>query len=280
MCPIVFKIGPIFIYSYGLMIGIGVVMAMWLSERNAKKEGLNHLKILDLMLVVFLASILGGRLARVSLDWSNYASNPLKIFKIWEGGFDFYGGLILAIPVGVWYLQKNRLPVLKTVDLVMTYVPLAHAFGRIGCFLEGCCYGTLTTVPWAVRFPKWFSATDGIIGTPAFIQHINMHLIDSSATLSLPVHPTQLYSSLYLFIIFFILVILRKHKHFNGEILSAYFILYAIDRFLIEFLRGDAQKNFFGISLYQLCSIVFFISGIILMIVFSQRKQYEKGQKT
>lgn len=277
MSPIIFKLGPIFIYSYGLMIGIGVVMVMWLSERSAKKEGLNHLKILDLMLVVFLASIVGGRLLRVFLDWNNYSSDLLKIFKIWEGGFDFYGGLILAIPVGIWYLQRNKLPVLNTIDLVITYVPLATAFGRIGCFLEGCCHGTLTTVPWAVRFPKWFSAQDGIIGTPAFVQHVNMHLIESSSTLSLPVHPTQLYSSLYLFIIFFILVILRKHKHFNGEILSAYFIAYSIARFFIEFLRGDAQIIFWGISLYQLCSIVFFITGIIAMIVFSQKKQYEKG---
>ena len=272
MSPIIFKLGPILIYSYGLMIGIGVVMVMWSSERSAKKEGLNHLKILDLMLVVFLASFVGGRLVRVSLDWSNYAYDILKIFKIWEGGFDFYGGLILALPIGIWYLQRNKLPVLNTIDLVITYVPLAHAFGRVGCFLEGCCYGTLTTVPWAVRFPKWFSAQDGIIGTPAFIQHVNMHLIESSATLSLPVHPTQLYSSLYLFIIFSILVILRKYKKFDGEILSAYLILYATARFFIEFLRVDAQRIFFDISLYQLCSIAFFISGIILMIVFSQRK--------
>ena len=277
MCPIIFKIGPILIYSYGLMIGIGVILAMWLSEKNGKKEGLNPLKILDLMLVVFLASVVGGRLARVSLDWSDYVSNPLKIFKIWEGGFDFYGGLILALPIGIWYLQRNKLPVLNTIDLVITYVPLAHAFGRVGCFLEGCCYGTLTTVPWAVRFPKWFSARDGIIGTPAFIQHVNMHLIEPSATFSLPVHPTQVYSSLCLFIIFFILVILRKYKHFNGEILSAYFIFYSIDRFFMEFLRGDAKKIFFGISLYQLCSIAFFIIGITAMIIFGQRKQHEKG---
>jgi phosphatidylglycerol:prolipoprotein diacylglycerol transferase len=263
MCPVIFKLGPIFIYSYGLMIGIGVVMVMWLSE-----------------LVVFLASIVGGRLLRVFLDRGDYAYDLLKIFKIWEGGFDFYGGLILAIPIGIWYLKRKKLPVLNTVDLVITYVPLATAFGRLGCFLQGCCHGTLTTVSWAVRSPKWFSAQDGIIGTPAFVQHVNMHLIESSDTLSLPVHPTQLYSSLYLFIIFFILVILRKHKHFNGEILSAFFIAYSIARFFNEFLRGDAQKTFFGISLYQLCSIVCFIAGIILMIVFSQRKQYEKGQKT
>ena len=272
MSPIIFKVGPILIYSYGLMMGIGVVLAMWLSERITKKEGLNHLKILDLMLVVFLASIVGGRLLRVFLDWSLYAPDPLKIFKVWEGGLDFYGGLILAIPVGIWYLQRNKLPVLKTVDLVIPYVPLAVAFGRIGCFLEGCCHGTLTTVPWAVRFPKWFSAQDGIIGTPAFIQHMNMHLVESSATLSLPVHPTQLYSSLYLFVVFFILVILRKHKKFDGEILSAYLILYAIARFFVEFLRGDAQKAFFDISLYQLFSMAFFISGIIWMIVFGWRK--------
>lgn len=277
MCPIIFKIGPIFIYSYGLMIGIGVVMAMWLSERIAKKEGLDHLKILDLMLVVFFASFVGGRLVRVFLDWSNYAYDLPKIFKIWEGGLDFYGGLILAISISIWYLHKNRLPVLKTVDLVITYVPLAHAFGRIGCFLEGCCHGTLTTVPWAVRFPKWLSAKDGIIGTPAFIQHVNMHLIEPSVTFSLPVHPTQLYSSLCLFIIFFILVILGKYKHFNGEILSAYFIFYSIARFFMEFLRGDAQKIFFGISLYQLSSIFFFIIGITAMIIFGQRKQHEKG---
>jgi len=277
MCPIIFKIGPILIYSYGFMIGIGVIIAMWLSERSAKKEGLNHLKILDVVLIAFLFSIVGGRFLRVSLEWGNYASDLLKIFKIWEGGFDFYGGLILAIPVGILYLQKNRLPVLKTVDLVMTYVPLAHAFGRIGCFLEGCCHGTITSVPWAVSFPKWYSAKDGIIGTPAFIQHMNMHLIESSDAFSLPVHPTQLYSSLYLFVLFFILVMLRKYKHFNGEILSAYLIFFSFARFFMEFLRGDAQAVFFGISLYQLFSVAFFVSGIILMIVFSQRKQYERG---
>ena len=278
MSPIIFKIGPIFIYSYGLMIGIGVVMVMWLTERTAKKEGLNHLKILDSILVVFPASIIGGRLVRVFLDWNNYSSDLWKIFKIWEGGLDFYGGLLLGIPVGIWYLQRNKLPVLKTIDLVITYIPLAHAFGRIGCFLEGCCHGTLTTVPWAVRFPKWLSAQDGIIGTPAFLQHMNMHLIESSATLSLPVHPTQLYSSLSLFVIFFIIVIFKKRIRFDGGILAAYIIAYSVVRFVIEFLRGYAQIVFWGISLYQLCSIVFFIIGIIAMIVFSQRNNMKRDK--
>jgi phosphatidylglycerol---prolipoprotein diacylglyceryl transferase len=254
------------------MIGAGVLLAMWLSERRARVEGINHIKILDLIGIVFIAALLGARLVRVTIEWADYVPDPWKALRIWEGGFDFFGGLVFAIPVGIWYLRRSGMPVLKTLDLVGTYLPLAHAFGRIGCFLEGCCHGTLTTVPWAVRFPKWLSAKDGIVGTPAFIQHMSEHLVDPSATRSLPVHPTQLYSSISLFVVFLVLLVVRRYKTSDGQVLAVYLILYGIARFLLEFLRGDALVLFFGLSLYQSCSVVLIATGIIMVVAVGQRE--------
>ena len=153
MHPILFHIGPLTLYSYGLMIAIGFLVAITLACRQATKLGLSPERIQTLGLVTLLSGLVGGRLGFVFLNWEFYRGNLLEILRLDHGGLVFYGGLGLGILMGLLYIRRSKLPMAQTVDLMVPPLVLAHAIGRIGCFLNGCCYGKFTDLPWGVAFP-------------------------------------------------------------------------------------------------------------------------------
>lgn len=253
MHPVLFKIGPLTIYTYGVLVAAGFLLGLGLAVRQAKKEGVPSNKIVDLGFYILLAAIVGSRLFFILLNASYYFKNPLEILKIWEGGLVFYGGLIFAIPTALWYVKNNGLGVWKTADLFAPSIAIGHAIGRIGCFFAGCCHGKPAEgLPWAVTF------TDP----------------QSLAMTGIPLHPTQLYESLCEFIIFFFLVILRRYKSFNGQLFLAYILLYSVLRFVVEFFRGDAGRGFITpqLSISHGISILGFVVAIIGLIILRQRK--------
>ena len=138
-------IGPIPIRLYGLMIGIGFLINLWLASRQAKKEGISPDRILDMGVYLLLAAIIGSRLFYVLVNIGEFQRNWMDVFAIWKGGLVFYGGLIGAVGAGVWYVRKHDLPVWKTADILAPYIALGHVFGRFGCFFAGCCYGATFT---------------------------------------------------------------------------------------------------------------------------------------
>lgn len=253
MHPDLFKIGPLTIHTYGVFVAAGFLLGLGLAVKQAKKEGIPSDRIVDLGFYVLLSALIGSRLLFVLINASHYIRNPLEIFKIWEGGLVFYGGVLLAVPTVLWYVKKNALGLWSTADLFAPSIAIGHALGRIGCFFAGCCYGRPSEgLPWAVIF------TDP----------------NSLALIGIPLHPTQLYESLGEFVNFFILIILRRHKSFNGQLFMTYILLYSVLRFIVEFYRGDVGRGFITsqLSVSQGISILTFLISIAGLIILRRRK--------
>jgi phosphatidylglycerol:prolipoprotein diacylglycerol transferase len=240
MHPVLCQVGPLTIYTYGLFVALGLLLGLSLALKEAKRNGFDPQAFLDLVFYTVLAGIIGSRIFYVAQNFSFYKENLLGIVKIWEGGLVFQGGLIFAIPIAWALVKKKKLSFWQTFDVLAPYMALGQAFGRIGCFFAGCCYGRPTSLPWAVTFtdPK------------------------SLALAGIPLHPTQLYSAAGLFFIFLILLFLRKHTKFSGQLSCLYLLLDSSFRFWVEFLRGDPRGHFWGpFSTPQLiCLITFFIA--------------------
>jgi phosphatidylglycerol:prolipoprotein diacylglycerol transferase len=246
-------IGPIPIRMYGLMIGIGFLLGIYLASRQAKKEGIDPERIMDLGVYLLLAAIVGSRLLHVLTTLPDYANNPWEAFAIWKGGLVFYGGVIAAIPVGIWYVRKHNLPVWKTADIIAPYAALGHAFGRLGCFFAGCCYGAACSSPIGITFSDPHSL----------------------APLGVALYPTQLMESGGEFLIFSVLIILRRHKIFDGQLFWSYMLFYAVLRFIIEFFRGDEIRGlYFGgiVSTSQIIALFLFVFALVMLRILGKIK--------
>jgi phosphatidylglycerol:prolipoprotein diacylglycerol transferase len=253
MYPELFKIGPLTVHTYGVLVATGFLLGLGLAVRQAKREGIPPNKIVDLGFYILLSALIGSRLFYVMINAGYYLKNPLDIFKVWEGGLVFYGGLVLTVPTVLWYVKKNALSVWSTADLFAPSLAIGHAVGRIGCFYAGCCYGKPAEgLPWAVTF------TDP----------------QTLALVGIPLHPTQIYESLGEFTIFFVLITLRRHRSFNGRLFVTYVMLYSVLRFIVEFFRGDIARGFIThqLSFSQGVSVLMFLTAVAVFIVLRRGK--------
>lgn len=256
MHPVLLEFKGIAIHSYGLLLAIAFISALLLSSREARLNGINPDRIMDLGFYVILSAIIGARLFHVLVFHEIYTADPLEIFRIWNGGLVFYGGLILAIPVAIIYIRKQGLPLWKVSDVVASSLPLGLSIGRIGCFMAGCCYGKPTDLPWGVIFSNPRSLARAHLGEP--------------------VHPTQLYESSGSFLIFiFIFFYLRKRKHFDGELFWTFTLLYSAMRFFLEFLRDDPRGFLFGFSESQIVGVPVFIVSIFMLLYLKKLKRVD-----
>ncbi|MEW6571090.1 MAG: prolipoprotein diacylglyceryl transferase [Nitrospirota bacterium] len=254
MHPVLFRFGPVTIHTYGFLVALGFLAGLALAIRHAKKEGVPPNKIVDLGFYVLIAALLGSRLFFVLINAGYYSENPLNIFKIWEGGLVFYGGILFAVPIAIWFVRKNGLGVWKTADIFAPSIALGHAIGRLGCFFAGCCYGkTAEALPWGVIFAD-----------PECLAPINI-----------PIHPTQLYESAGELTNFIVLMIFRRYKSFNGQLFMTYLILYSVLRFVVEFFRGDLDRGFIAphFSVSQGISVLILFAAIAGFI-FLRRKRF------
>jgi len=254
MHPILFKIGPLTIHTYGVLVAAGFLLGLALAVKQARKEGIPSERIVDLGFYALLSALIGSRLFFILINASHYIKNPLEIFKIWEGGLVFYGGLLFAVPTVLWYVKKNALGIWNVADLFAPSIAIGHAIGRLGCFFAGCCYGKPAEgLPWAITF------TDP----------------QSLAIIGVPLHPTQLYESLGEFINFLILITLRRHKSFNGQLFMIYILLYSVLRFIIEFYRGDVARGFITsqLSFSQGISILMFLVALAGLVILKKRRK-------
>ncbi len=233
MHPILFKIGAIQVYSYGAMLAAAFLTVALLARRRAAALGMDADAILDLCLWLIVSGLIGARLFFIILNLDYYRQNPAEIPMLWKGGLVWYGGLIAAIAAGIIYLKIKKMPLLKTGDLMMPYVALGQAIGRIGCFLNGCCYGKAAPPGFGVTF-------DAAQGS---------------------VYPTQLYESAAMFIVF---LILRRRTPKDGGTLFLYLMFYSALRFCIEYIRGDNPFILMGLTVSQLISIAVFMTAVIL----------------
>ena len=270
MHSVLFSIGPLTIHTYGLCMAIGFLsgwqVAVWLCKRTGQSAD----QLTSLLTWLMLGSIVGARTAYVLEHWSaEFADAPFTVLRVDQGGLMFYGGLIAAAAVLVLYATVTRQHLFKITDLVLTVVPLGHAFGRIGCFMHGCCYGKITHSCLGVAFPK---------GSPAWWEqaYASPPLIAQTALESLPVIPTQLVESAANFVLFIVVFWLYPKRHRQlGFITGCYLIGYAALRFSIEYLRGDPRLAVGPFSISQTISLALFLGGVFCLVYSRVKKPLE-----
>ena len=246
MYPDLIDLGFLHLKTYGACMAVGFILCWTLIERLSTRKDLSNF-----ILALMLSGVVGSRAAYVIEHWrSEFASRPLDIVRVDQGGLMFYGGLILAVAVFfAWCRWKGESP-LSLADLFCTVIPLGHACGRIGCFFYGCCYGRDSDAWCAVVFPKF---------SPSWYEHGRQMV---------PVLPTQLFEAAALLVLFAALMAL--YLRFRRGTCAAYLVGYGVIRFCIEFMRGDPRAAFWGLSIGQVISVCLVAAGAALF--FSTRR--------
>ena len=243
MDPVCFYIGSRAVYWYGIMVALGFLACvahltvLGIRERRPPSFGS------DLAFWMMLSGIIGARIAYVAANINYYWQDPLAIIRVDQGGLIYYGGFIGAFITGVVFARIKKLNILALADYAVTALPLGHAFGRVGCFLNGCCYGAVTSVSWGV------SQQEAIR------------------------HPVQLYEAFLNFVIYALLTWFYPRRKHNGEILAIYCIIYPLGRFLLEFFRGDERLGWHGLSYAKIISLGLIAVGVIIWFVVSRSNQ-------
>jgi len=215
-----YQVGPFTLHTYGLLVALGFVAALVVVMRGARRAGLPAEAVLDLAFVAVLSALIGSRLLYVAFNLQEYLAAPLRIFKIWEGGLVFHGGLLLAIPVCLIMVRRANLPAWVTADIFAPAIALGQAIGRIGCFAAGCCYGA----PWDP--PLCVTYTDP----------------DALAPLHIPLFPSQLFAFASGIVVFAVLVACRPRLRVPGQLFWLYLVLASIARLAEDAFRGSAAK--------------------------------------
>ncbi|MDR2848997.1 MAG: prolipoprotein diacylglyceryl transferase [Verrucomicrobiota bacterium] len=259
--------------AYGLCMALGFLFGWFAAVRLCKRTGQNPDNLASLLTWLMLSAVFGARTAYVLEHWSaEFADAPLSVLRVDQGGLMFYGGLIAAALVLVVYTRVYRQRLFQATDLVLAVVPLGHAFGRVGCFLHGCCYGKLTHSAIGVCFPK---------ESPAWWEQVSAvpPLIEQTALRSLPVIPTQLIEAAANAVLFVCLFTLYPKRHTRlGFITGCYLIGYAVLRFVIEYLRGDPRLAVGPFSISQTISFGLFVFGLACLYA-GRRKEEGTGNR-
>ena len=254
MHPILFNLGPITIYTYGVLLAAAYLLGLWMAARRARLAGLDGNKVLDLGIWVIIAALVGAKALLFILSFQQFTSSWRDFTLLLRSGGVFYGGLIAAIVVCIYQLRKHQLPLWTSGDLFAPGIALGYMVGRLGCLLAGCCYGKPTDLPWGITFTDPTANLN--VGTP----------------LNQPLHPTQIYESLAgLIILVLLLVVERRGRAFAGRTFWLYVLLYAISRFTIEFFRGDDRGMVFEfLSTSQFISLVLGPLSLVMLWYLSR----------
>jgi phosphatidylglycerol:prolipoprotein diacylglycerol transferase len=264
MFPILLKIGPLTIHTYGFMMAVGVALGLWFIYVQAKRAGMDANRIMDAAFYTIIVSLIGAKLILFLSNVSYYVSAPRELFSLARSGGVFQGGLAFGTAYALWYFHRKKIPTWATADLIGPALAMGHGFGRIGCFSAGCCYGTECAAPWAVVFKNKYAA-----------QLTGVHL-------DTPLHPVQLYEAILNFLNFGVLFLILKKKKFDGQVFSFYIINYSIIRFFTEYFRGDHEEKVYfirgastlsSLSLPQLFCLLGLIGGTVLFIVLKRRQR-------
>ena len=251
MHPIALKLGSLSVHWYGVMVAMAFLVGLWAAGRRGMHAGIAAEKIVDMGPWLIGGAIIGSRVLYVISYWQeSFAGKPIgEIFMLWKGGLVYYGGLIGASLTCIAYLRLKKLPLWKVADILIPSLPLGCFFGRLGCFLNGCCYGRACDLPWAIRFPA-----DNPQGSPTY-----------------PVHPTQLYDSLLNLCLYGFLAWLFRRRKFDGQVFGVYLVCYAVLRSLVEAFRGDypEHQHYLGgwATPAHLVSILILVTGLVLLRV-------------
>lgn len=236
MHPILFEIGPFTLYSYGLLLACGFLLSAGLIIRDSRNFDVSTDRIFDCLLALLIAGLIGGRLLFVLINHEYYFRYPFKALMLREGGMAIHGAIGAAIIAGIIVCRVRKLSFWNLSDLFAPYIALGQSIGRIGCFLNGCCYGKPVSSGPGVTFPG-----------------------DTVSRI-----PTQIYSSLGLLLIYILLIEMRKNRPFNGYVFCKYLILYGLFRFFMDFYRDDNPAVLGLLTLSQIISVAILVSGVVI----------------
>src|SRR5919198_1416234 len=258
MYPRLFELGPVTVYTYGVLLAAAYLLGLKLAMVRAKARGLDANRVLDLGIYIIISALIGAKLLLLVTDFRTFTSNPRELLTLARSGGVFYGGLILAVTVALWYIRRAGLPLWTTCDVFAPGIALGHVVGRFGCLFAGCCYGKPTTLPWGITFSDPFAAAN--VGTP-----LGVHL-----------HPTQLYEAgAESLILLALLFTERKGRPFAGRTFWLYILLYAVSRFIIEFYRGDERGTVGMFSTSQFISLLLAPLAVVMLVYLSRVKMPE-----
>lgn len=254
MYPILFEIGSITIYSYGFFIAVGAILGLIYMARQGKKRfGITYDQSNSLFIYIVVAAYVGGKVFFFFENPTYYVHHIGKLFS--GNGFVFFGSLLFAIPTMLWFFKKNKIPTLPMLDVMAIVTCIVHGFGRIGCFMSGCCHGQ---------------------PTDSFLSVIFTNPVCQAKPLNTPLHPTQLYESAFIFSLMATLLWIKSRKKFDGQLFLIYLIVYSIGRSFLEMLRGDEERGFL---IQDVLSHSQFISLIVIAIaIYFYVKLKRKGK--
>lgn len=246
MHPILFHVGSLPVRAWGVLLMLGFLLAVWRAAKNAPRYGIAPEDMWDASLFGLLGGVVGARLTYVALTWKEFAGNPSAIWRIDQGGMTSFGGLIGGVLLGLFVARLRKVRVADAVDLTAVSIPIGYALGRVGCFLNGCCYGGVCDLPWAVRFHPEHGPV-----TP-------------------PSHPAQLYSAFAAVVMYFVLRAVERRRQFRGQLMLLFVMMYSVYRFLVEFVREGATADLSGIAHLtqaQVASLVFVAVAAVIYAV-------------
>ena len=239
------------------MIALAFLAGLWTATLRARRENISAERIADVTLWVMAGSVIGARFVYVTTYWKEeFANQPFReVFMVQHGGLVYYGGFLGATLAGTIFILWKKMPFWKTADVFAPSIALGSVFGRVGCLLNGCCYGRLTDLPWAITFTN--PQAHEFSGTP----------------LNVPLHPTEIYDALLNFALYVFLAWLFRRKKFDGQVFATYLLCYAIMRSLVEHFRGDYSDLHYhlGLTPAQWIGVPIFITGLALATILSRR---------
>ncbi len=247
MFPVLFHIGSFAVHTYGVVLMAAFMVSIYIAYRTAQRRTVHDPtwtitpeNVLDLGIWLVVAGLVGARVMFVALDWEMYSAHPLDMFRVWQGGLSFHGGFFGGLICVAIFCVRNKIPVLSMADLYAPGCMLGYAIGRVGCFLNGCCYGAPTHMPWGIRFHD-----DGVLTPPS--------------------HPTQLYSVALGLLSFAWLLHLQKRQAFRGQLSCWFFILAGAERFIMEIWRANVTSTVvaLGMTDVQLLCLSFIVLGVV-----------------
>ncbi len=253
--PFLGELGPVTVYTYGVLLAAAYLLGLQLAMVRGRARGLDQARVLDLGIYIIISALVGAKLLLFITDFRSFVDNPRSLMDLARSGGVFYGGLILAVGVALFYIRRIGLPLWTTCDVFAPGIALGHVVGRFGCFFAGCCYGKPTLAAWAITFTDPYAAAN--VGTP----------------LNIPLHPTQLYEAgAEGLILLLLLATESKGQRFPGRTFWLYLLLYAVSRYIIEMFRGDPRGSILIFSTSQFISVLLAPLAVVMLVYLKRRK--------
>jgi len=250
MHPVLIDFGRFALPTYGALVALAVVVALWTVKLRGDRAGLDGGRLVDLCLWVVIWALIGSKVTLVLVELPRYLAHPRELVGVVRAGGVFLGGFLTALATGVVLVRRYRMEWLPTLDVIIPSLALAHAIGRVGCLMAGCCWGKACSLPWAITYQDPRAAAN--VGTP----------------LGVPVHPFPVYEGLFDLALYAVLARLYWRRPRPGVVFALYLVLYGLGRFLLEFTRGDAARGFpFGgvLSTSQLIAVAMVVAGTAML---------------